>query len=113
MNFFDICKAYFSPEERIRRHLIKVQNIAEKMANYTILKDVLLSAIKTFVRGCERDENFTDWHGTPVNDNDIKGMYECLILSASKSGWDSNKLHYIERLYSKAIKAERWLRDLK
>lgn len=101
MNLFDACKAYFSPEERIRRHLTKAYIVA-RMGNYTILKDILLDAIKVFERDYDKDENFPDWYQYPTNNDDIQGMYEFLVWSAKKSGWSSDKLHYIEILYKNA-----------
>lgn len=54
-----------------------------------------------FENGLHQSDGSRDWVSTPANDNDTHGMYEYLIWAAKKSGWSSDKLHYIEMFYKK------------
>lgn len=101
MTFWQAVKAFFTPEERVKRYLIKAQVVA-RSADYTTLPGVLQEVINEFERGYKQSEDFPDWVGMPSNDSDIQGMRDYLMWSAAKSGWSSNKLHYIEALCKKA-----------
>lgn len=101
MTFFEAVKAFFTPEERVRRHLTKAQVVA-RSADYTIMSGVIQEVINAFERGYEQNEDFPDWVGMPSNDADIQGMRDYLMWSATKSGWSSDRLHYIDILCKKA-----------
>ena len=70
---------------------------------YTTLTDILQDIFHAF-RISENNHISSDFIILPSNDNDIQGIYEYLIWSATKSGWASDKLHYIEILFKKAVK---------
>lgn len=101
MTFIKALRAVFTPENQIKRHLVRAQVIARN-TGYTILPGVLQEVIAAFEKGYEQNEDFPDWCGTPTNDSDIQGVYDFLSWSAKKSGWSSGKLHYLEILYAKA-----------
>lgn len=64
---------------------------------YTVLPGHINGMISEF-----KNPYNQDWCSTPCNDDDIEGIYKYLIWAASKNGWSSDKLHYIEILYKKS-----------
>lgn len=97
MGFFNTIKTSFAPEERIKQHLLKAQKIAREN-DYIILPTIINNIINDL-----RKDNTSNLCQRPSNDNDINGIYNYLIWSASRSGWASDKLGYIAALYRKAI----------
>lgn len=94
-------KNFFSPEERIIRHLTKAQEIAWR-SNYSVLPGVLTEAITQFDERIKNKGDDPRWCSKTANDDDLRGIYDYLMWSAKSSGWSSYKLHHIQELYRKA-----------
>lgn len=62
----------------------------------------IIKSIKNIVFGNEQHLDPDNWHRVPINDADIRGIYEFLAWKFRRNGFSSNDFHYLEVLYREA-----------